>query len=204
MKPISREKSLVEEETVKSSKTVSCKVCKKWYDPAERFEHYREHLKEMTVPREDLLDYSTGTPLMAEDLAQMVGENIKVKDEPLETITTLCPRCKAKKWYKGMRFSEVPIVCFSCGSDLNIHRSPWEDSVCNIIPDKDDNVNHPTHYTSGGIEVWDFLIDQGLSYFEGNIVKYICRWKIKNGLEDLRKAKAYLDKLIKWEEGNGE
>jgi hypothetical protein len=64
-----------------------------------------------------------------------------------------------------------------------------------------DPVEHPSHYTSGSIEVWDFIIDQGLNYFEGNVIKYISRWKKKNGLEDLKKAKAYLDKMILWEEG---
>lgn len=59
-----------------------------------------------------------------------------------------------------------------------------------------DVVNRPRHYTKGSIEVWDFIKDQGLDYMEGNVVKYVCRYKHKNGLEDLRKAKAYLDKLV--------
>jgi len=60
----------------------------------------------------------------------------------------------------------------------------------------DDTVNHPKHYTSGKIEVWDFIIDQKLNYLEGNVIKYIARYRHKNGIEDLNKAKAYLDKLI--------
>ena len=40
---------------------------------------------------------------------------------------------------------------------------------------------HPDHYNEGEIEVWDFIADQKLDFFEGNIVKYICRWKTKNG-----------------------
>lgn len=58
------------------------------------------------------------------------------------------------------------------------------------------SVNHPAHYTVGKIEVWDFIIDQNMNYLEGNVCKYLCRYKSKNGLEDLLKAKAYLDKLI--------
>jgi glutamate mutase epsilon subunit len=58
------------------------------------------------------------------------------------------------------------------------------------------SVNHPPHYTGGKIEVWDFIIDQGMNYLEGNVVKYLARYKSKNGLEDLLKAQAYLDKLI--------
>ena len=55
--------------------------------------------------------------------------------------------------------------------------------------------NHPDHYNKGLIEVWDFIIDQNLDFIEGNIVKYICRYKLKGGYEDLLKAKQYMDKL---------
>ena len=61
-------------------------------------------------------------------------------------------------------------------------------------------VNHPQHYTGGRIEVWDFIIDQNMNYLEGNVCKYLCRYKSKNGLEDLLKARAYLDKLIAQQE----
>lgn len=54
----------------------------------------------------------------------------------------------------------------------------------------------PDYYKQGNIEVWDFIADQGLGYFAGNVVKYVCRYKGKNGVEDLKKARAYIDKLI--------
>lgn len=60
-----------------------------------------------------------------------------------------------------------------------------------------DVVNHPRHYTQGKIEVVDFILDQKLSFLEGNVVKYVCRYKLKNGIEDLKKANWYLGKLIK-------
>lgn len=60
----------------------------------------------------------------------------------------------------------------------------------------------PGYYNKGKIEVWDFINDQNLNYFAGNIIKYVCRYKDKNGIEDLNKAKTYLEKLIKIEEGN--
>ena len=59
-----------------------------------------------------------------------------------------------------------------------------------------DNVNHPKHYTQGKIEVIDFILDQKLGYLESNIIKYICRYKYKNGSEDLKKAQWYINKLI--------
>lgn len=58
-------------------------------------------------------------------------------------------------------------------------------------------VNHPKHYTQGTIEVSDFIIDQKLDFLAGNIVKYVCRHKFKGTpVQDLKKARWYLDKLI--------
>lgn len=67
-------------------------------------------------------------------------------------------------------------------------------------PATPDNVNHPSHYTRGKIEVWDFIIDQDLNYLIGNVVKYVCRAGEKDPakhIEDLEKAKAYLNREIK-------
>lgn len=62
---------------------------------------------------------------------------------------------------------------------------------------KEDMVNHPKHYTQGKIEVSDFIIDQKLDFLAGNIVKYVCRHKFKGTpVQDLKKARWYLDKLI--------
>jgi hypothetical protein len=57
----------------------------------------------------------------------------------------------------------------------------------------------PDHYQRGVIEVWDFIADQKLDYFLGNVVKYICRAghkQYEEELDDLLKAKAYIDKKI--------
>jgi len=54
----------------------------------------------------------------------------------------------------------------------------------------------PDYYQRGNIEVTDFIIDQSMSFLEGNVVKYITRYKEKSGIEDLRKARWYLEKLI--------
>ena len=63
-----------------------------------------------------------------------------------------------------------------------------------------DIISHPRHYTQGKIEVIDFIIDQNFDYIEGNIIKYISRYKFKNGVEDLKKAEYYLKKLISLKE----
>jgi hypothetical protein len=61
-----------------------------------------------------------------------------------------------------------------------------------------DDVNHPDHYTMGGIEVFDFINSWQLSFAEGNVVKYVVRAPYKGSqLKDLKKARWYLDQLIK-------
>jgi hypothetical protein len=59
-----------------------------------------------------------------------------------------------------------------------------------------EQVVHPTHYNQGKTEMWNYAWEHNLDFFEGNIVKYVTRWRHKNGLQDLQKAKMYLDKLI--------
>lgn len=64
----------------------------------------------------------------------------------------------------------------------------------------DDKVNHPSHYTSGKIEVIDFIEDQNFNYHRGNAIKYICRAGKKDKskeVEDLEKAIWYLNREIK-------
>lgn len=62
-----------------------------------------------------------------------------------------------------------------------------------------DLINKPPHYNQGNIEVSDFIIDQKLDFLAGNIIKYVSRYRFKNGVEDLKKAEWYLKKLIEVE-----
>lgn len=65
-----------------------------------------------------------------------------------------------------------------------------------------DNINQPSHYTAGKVECIDAIeaATTGLEGIEavctGNAIKYLYRWKLKNGMEDLKKARWYLDRLI--------
>ena len=52
------------------------------------------------------------------------------------------------------------------------------------------------HYKKMRIQHWDFAAANDLDYFQGQITKYVCRWKDKNGLEDLHKALHFLQKYI--------
>lgn len=65
------------------------------------------------------------------------------------------------------------------------------------LPKQEDVINHPSHYTRGKIEVIDFIEDQQLPYHLGNVIKYIARAGYKGDkLEDLKKARWYLDRYI--------
>lgn len=57
------------------------------------------------------------------------------------------------------------------------------------------------HYKKhGALQVWDAIIHWGLGFLDGNVVKYVVRYRDKNGLQDLMKARHYLDKLIEVEQ----
>ena len=66
--------------------------------------------------------------------------------------------------------------------------------------DAKDNVNHPSHYNQAGIECIDAikasLGDGYQDYCKGNVMKYLWRYKYKNGIEDLKKAQWYLNSMI--------
>lgn len=62
-----------------------------------------------------------------------------------------------------------------------------------------DNIKEPQHYTANKIEPIDFIIQNKFDFCEGNVIKYISRWRKKNGVEDLKKAKQYIDFLIEKE-----
>lgn len=61
---------------------------------------------------------------------------------------------------------------------------------------KEDKVKKPSHYNQGGIQPIEYIKANNMNFIEGNIIKYTSRYKYKNGLEDLKKARFYLDMLI--------
>ena len=72
----------------------------------------------------------------------------------------------------------------------------------------EDMVNHPIHYNKAGIETIEAIkamTDGGFEYYlQGNIIKYLWRYRYKNGIEDLKKAQFYLDRLIATKDDNNE
>lgn len=60
-----------------------------------------------------------------------------------------------------------------------------------------------SHYKQFKYETWDVILDWGLGYLDGNAAKYLSRWRHKGGVEDLKKARHYIDKLIETETQRG-
>jgi hypothetical protein len=91
-------------------------------------------------------------------------------------MTALSPKLAASKATKDMRV----IATYTSNKSI-----------------KSDMVNHPPHYKAGGIETIDFIEAKNLGYNLGNVVKYVSRADLKgNKLEDLQKARWYLDRAI--------
>jgi len=95
--------------------------------------------------------------------------------------------------------------CSDCGEsaghrswcDRKIDDPPWQKP--SLAGGYGDPVK-PFHYTRNKIEPWDYVAANELGYFEGSAIKYLTRWRYKNGVVDLRKARAFIDKLISVEE----
>lgn len=87
------------------------------------------------------------------------------------------------------------------GYELQTNPYIWTDDMLEDV--SDDVVAHPRHYTYGTIECIDFIMDKRLDFCRGNVIKYIVRAGIKdtNELEDLKKARQYLNFAIAALEG---
>ena len=103
-----------------------------------------------------------------------------------------CPECLPK-------YSKVPKKKDVQAIAEEVVQTIEEQEVKTIkLPKQEDVINHPSHYTRGKIEVIDFIEDQQLPYHLGNVIRYIARAGYKGDkLEDLKKARWYLDRYIK-------
>ena len=80
---------------------------------------------------------------------------------------------------------------------------PPKTSISDILTEinVNDAVNHPAHYTQGGVECIDAIraamtFEEFCGYLRGNVIKYMWRYNDKGGIQDLAKAKWYLNRLI--------
>ena len=113
------------------------------------------------------------------------------KDKPTGRWPKYCPEC-LPKYSKVPKKKEETVQAIA----EKIVKAIEEPEV-KVTPKKEDVINHPSHYTRGNIEVIDFIEDQQLPYHLGNVIKYIARAGHKGDkLEDLKKARWYLDRYI--------
>jgi hypothetical protein len=84
----------------------------------------------------------------------------------------------------------------------------WTDEAAGAVKKSDDvkatQVGGSHYINDSGIQPWDIIAGWNLDYWEGNVVKYVLRYRKKNGVEDLKKARHYLDYLIQREEEYGD
>lgn len=79
-------------------------------------------------------------------------------------------------------------------------KSGDEYPTCEYLQDSGEDITKQPHYTQFKIQPLKFSGENKLGFLEGNIIKYVCRYNLKNGVGDLKKARHYLEKLIEREE----
>lgn len=157
-------------------------------------EEFKEYAK--TVTRGEFLTnnaekyYENFTPVILKNLANACPECVGLKNSDDSCLN--CSKCW-REAVKDIKFKD----------DIEKEFIEAMNKQPIIVSD---SVNHPSHYTQGKYEVIDYIEDklskeelQG--YCVGNVLKYVSRFKHKNGLEDLKKAEWYLNRLITNMEG---
>ena len=98
------------------------------------------------------------------------------------------------------------VICKVCKQEYIINKSALSREMegesfyicptCRLYGTEEKNNINPDHYGNSGIDVIDFCQANNLDFMQGNVIKYVFRYKNKNGLEDLEKAKEYIDRMI--------
>lgn len=153
------------------------------------------------VTRRKVLGYIRKNPkAKAKEVAQAVGVSIScvynVKSQALKAQREKAQNAPTLKLSPKLASKPIRIQL------IKQHREEAK-RILNILDtatrnrETQDNVNHPPHYKVGGIEVIDFIESKKFNYNLGNVIKYVSRADHKgNRLEDLQKARWYLDREI--------
>ena len=114
--------------------------------------------------------------------------------------------------FKNQETGETKELQFECSLYQDETGELWKMVYITNVLDVDDVVTAPcqpsslasqvggSHYKDFAIQPMEFIQKNGLLFYEGSIIKYVCRWRNKNGVEDLKKARHYIDMLIEMEE----
>ncbi len=79
---------------------------------------------------------------------------------------------------------------------LQIEEPELDSYIPELDAPRDKQVGGKHYHQGNGIQPWDIIEAWELDFWEGNVVKYILRWKHKDGVQDLEKARHYLDYII--------
>ena len=196
-----------------------CRKCGTKFTVKTSEDYCPECMEVMTPP-------PAGTKLEVRE-CEACGETFEYFRKPQGRPRKYCPDCAIKFCHKSKKEAEEEAKMTTVDSnktedrqkedskkteDRHIEDSSKETVQVPTVEDKDklygniehDAVNHPSHYTRGRIEVIDFIEDQQLPYHLGNVIKYIARAGYKGDkLEDLKKARWYLDRYINEVMGRG-
>ena len=124
------------------------------------------------------------------------------RDEMVRTLVKFCDDCHGCNICLLEKFSGGVMCDFDEWSDDKLAIA-YDHVYKNMDENVPDMVNHPQHYTQGGIECIDALkaATVGKRGIEAvcvaNVIKYLWRYEEKNGIEDVRKAKWYIERLLR-------
>lgn len=129
----------------------------------------------------------------------------------------ICDGCGCWKPLDSMnRIGEHGLLCSECEHNLHVELNAKlmegltkMESEIKLDPERADQqpdaVYHPSHYTQWeGMEPLTFFILNEIPFAEASVCKYVLRWKLKNGIEDLKKARRLVDMLIEMEENRAD
>lgn len=124
--------------------------------------------------------------------------------DTVKTEAKTCPGRKAREagYYVPIASHSGGLIrCGTCGLDQKWDEPPFPCEYKTPVVTPLATQIGGSHYKDMAIQPLDYIMRNGLGFAEGNVVKYVSRWRVKGGVEDLRKARHYLDVLI---EGEGE
>ena len=103
-----------------------------------------------------------------------------------------CNYCQRTTRYPCLTNREADTICGVTSDFQETH----DKAHAKTLGYKEENVYQPNHYAKWPVEPITFILQNDLPYGVGNVIKYVMRYKDKNGLEDLLKAKRYIDLII--------
>lgn len=171
-----------------------------------------ELYKRIKIRREEL-------GLSQDELAKKIGYKSRSTIAKIESGENDIPQAKIKAFADALDTTPSELMGWgdkllekNCDTCKN-YNTYFDCSQCNDFDEwekaeeKEDLVNHPKHYTQGKYEVIDIIMEAvkdlppEQAVCVGHIIRYIMRYKYKNGLQDVKKCKWYTDKLINLMEG---